>query len=258
MKKQAHVWYQVEKGENPRFSQMHIPIQINSLEDIILLDDQPGFMLLKAIINHPESSEAACAIANKYIPSILNKIAYFYDLRIGKSQLCSVDIVSVRSDGQEKILNTRNPTVEDHESIRIVNVLTVSPDKLTALLKMPFHRLGDTYYKQYRIAIQSKDVIAEYMFLYSILLQIFGDKQKKVDKFIQSAQPDVKTFKKLIRIREEIETIYTKLRNEIAHVRRGKTFEQTIEEVNQHLLSLRELTKKAIEGKIGKCLKNQG
>jgi len=51
--------------------------------------------------------------------------------------------------------------------------------------------LGAQYFNLFRFALQSPDPVTRFMFLYSILLVMCGDSQKKVDKFIQKIDPNV-------------------------------------------------------------------
>ena len=86
------------------------------------------------------------------------------------------------------------------------------------------------------------------MFLYAILLREKGPGQYKVDSFIKSADPHVSMrasnnpHAKL----GAMETIYTKLRNELGHVCPGRSFEDTRREMAQNTPKLLDLVKKAI------------
>ena len=59
------------------------------------------------------------------------------------------------------------------------------------------------------------------MHLYAILLSLFNDKQKNVDSFVASIEPSVEQTQMPGRAAGMLETIYTRLRNELAHKRQG-------------------------------------
>ena len=101
-----------------------------------------------------------------------------------------------------------------------------------------------SYYFMFCIAMQSEG-IGRYLLLYLILLTHFNDSQKDVDTFIRQEEPGVlqspRPDKENIR-----ETVYTRLRNEIAHSRSGASQSQTAEEIYTHTSKLISLVKSLI------------
>jgi hypothetical protein len=97
----------------------------------------------------------------------------------------------------------------------------------------------------YAAAIQQEDPIARYMFLYNIVLTINVDKQEVVDQRIMSI--DATTPQTSSPWRSAVkETVYTRLRNQVAHKRSGADLETTSKEIRKWESSFRSITKKLI------------
>lgn len=95
-------------------------------------------------------------------------------------------------------------------------------------------------------ARRSGSPVEEFMHLYNILLMLFNDRQDDLDSFIvteDSAVPQTPSP----RVSGRTETVYTRLRNELAHQRAGVVIDQTKAEMAQVLGDLIALTKRAIE-----------
>jgi hypothetical protein len=105
---------------------------------------------------------------------------------------------------------------------------------------------GEHNYGLFRSATQATSAVEEFMFLYHILLMIHRDSQIVADKFIVSEDPTVpqtpQPHKPAV-----METLYTRLRNEVGHTRPGVNLDATKSEMAARLSGLRALTKRAIE-----------
>ena len=97
----------------------------------------------------------------------------------------------------------------------------------------------------YSSAIKQEDPIARFMFLYNIILTLSGDKQANVDENILSVAPDTPQTASPVSTAIQ-ETVYTRLRNEIAHNREEAEFESTSSEVNQWVSFLGAITKQLV------------
>ncbi len=124
--------------------------------------------------------------------------------------------------------------------------------ELVRLLKQPPAR-PDLFFA-YRFAVNQSDPVARFMFLYSVLLQLIQDlrqlqqdpAQKQVDEFICQEMPEVEMRKPPSRSgKTDDETVYTCLRNEVAHIR-SATPERTRREIQENLPTFQKLVKKAI------------
>lgn len=106
-------------------------------------------------------------------------------------------------------------------------------------------------YTLFRSATNNEDIVAKYMFLYMVLLLIHRDKdneecQKEVDKFIRSKFPKEKHEYKEWDDTKRTETIYTRLRNQVAHYR-GVKPEVTRKQMKEKIDELIKLVKMSIE-----------
>lgn len=97
----------------------------------------------------------------------------------------------------------------------------------------------------YSSAIQQEDPIARFMFLYNIILTLSGDRQAEVDRNIRFLAPDTPETPSPIKKNIQ-ETIYTRLRNEIAHNRVGADFGSTSNEVGQWVSELGRITRELV------------
>ena len=101
---------------------------------------------------------------------------------------------------------------------------------------------AESYYSMFRVAMQTYG-IGRYLLLYLILLTHFGDSQSRLDAFIRQEEPGVPETPNPIRAGAK-ETIYTRLRNEISHLRLGTSQIATRNEIEQLTPSLILLVKK--------------
>lgn len=97
--------------------------------------------------------------------------------------------------------------------------------------------VGDLRMNLFRSALENRDPVARFLSLYNILLVLHRDDQQRVDRFIAQREPAVPQTQSPHRA-TVIETIYTRLRNEFAHARRGSSFELTRTEMDQNLHGL--------------------
>jgi hypothetical protein len=135
-------------------------------------------------------------------------------------------------------------------STRVVVVPGIDPAQLKAKLEQASPP-GEHYYAFFREAQQSLSPVEEFMHLYHILLwlcnqQYQDEKQKRVDDFIKSEDPAVPQTPDP-RDPSVKETVYTRLRNELGHKRKGVDLDRTKNEMGCWLPRLVALTKRAIE-----------
>ncbi|MBU5268910.1 hypothetical protein [Clostridium cochlearium] len=176
------------------------------------------------------------------INDILNKIAF--------------KGFDVSSDPQIKEIsfnNTTNTSTSIGCSVKICSSNDVQ-QKLKEEIETE-RTYNNYYYEMYRSAIKNKDVVARYMFLYNIILQICNDKQNRVDAFIVDKigadRSEYKSGPICNKKGEHIkETVFTRLRNEVGHARKGTNADATRVEMNMKVDELSELVRKAIVEKI--------
>ena len=185
--------------------------------------------------------EDAEDIAKPIVVSIIDRLAFELDVSIGDPRLSGA---TVPKDASASAIRTMTSMPV---SWRVL-APDVVPDaarrhEIEAILEQPYSR--PDLYSAYRFSCNQSDAVARYMFLYNILLQLHNDSQTQVDDFIRREEPAVAQSPSP---RSGMETIYTRLRNEVGHRRPGVTPEQTRTEMESKMTGLQELTKRAISG----------
>lgn len=96
-------------------------------------------------------------------------------------------------------------------------------------------------------ALGLTDPLSKFMALYSIVLTLCNDRQEDVDRFVLATQPNV-SINSPYKPRKlgTQETLYTRLRNQVGHVRPETTIESTRSEMQENLNGRVEITKKSI------------
>ncbi len=222
-----------------------MPIEVSSphpaAEKIVLKAQDDERMNIVFHLTDVFDFEEAAAIANAILPSIINRLAFYRNVPIGEPYSMGGTLPKDASGSSYTVRSDRLLMWD-----QAVPVLTLGDDKrqeLARLLEQPYthHHL----YSAYRFAGNQKDHVARFMFLYNILLQLNSDKQQQVDYFIRSEMPSVPQSPRPDRT-NMIETVYTRLRNEVGHRRPGTTPEQTHKEIQDNVVAFQELVRTAI------------
>lgn len=200
---------------------------------------------LNFIVNTPVSLEQACSYTREIAERVLDVLTWFYNKKFGRLSLENQYLESIDENGNKITTISINAgigmgveiiplTRVEFLDTNLIKVINLSCDRKRILCK------------QFRFAVQSDDAVTRYMFLYNILLQVHNDKQEEVENFIRKQEPAVQDSQspRFPKIRE---TIYTRLRNEIAHLRSNATLETTSKKIEYKVQDLQYLVKKAIE-----------
>jgi hypothetical protein len=185
--------------------------------------------------------EEATVIANPILHSIVNRLAFHRNVPMGEPRFIGGSLPKDAS-GSSHMVRIDRLLLWDHTA----SVLTLGKDtcqELARLLEKP--DMHEPLYSAYRFAGNQKDHVARFMFLYNILLQLKDDKQQQVDNFIRSELPSVPESPRPDRP-NKMETAYTRLRNQVGHVRSGTTSEQTRKEIEDNVTAFQELVRTAI------------
>jgi len=103
--------------------------------------------------------------------------------------------------------------------------------------------------KRLNFAVGLPEPIGRFISLYQLLLSVEGDKQCKVDQRILEFDPTTSRTPSE-RSSKTFETLYTRLRNELAHVRKTATIFSTHKEVQLHLARFECIVKSIIRKKV--------
>lgn len=107
---------------------------------------------------------------------------------------------------------------------------------------------NNRFFYLYKSAMQVEDCAARFMFLYSILLQVFEyskKPQEEIDNFIRSYSGNEVLERKSTKHAFN-ETIYTWLRNQMGHTQQNSKISLVRNEIQLHISGLEEIVKKAI------------
>lgn len=186
-----------------------INIKNQYITSIVIIQERDNLGLNTIIkfnlIDEIKSIEEAKAVTHKLLEGIINNIAValggfigipeFYESKIKFSTQkqcdlkCSLEVAS----GEEIIKKIKNQIEKSNDS-------------------------NNYYFSLYRYSLNFRDEVARFMFLYSILAQLKGPSQRKIDKFIREQEPSViELISEDSRKKGEKETIYTYYRNQVGH-----------------------------------------
>jgi hypothetical protein len=177
-------------------------------------------------------------IAKNILDSIIDRLVFKLDRSIGQPHLSGLCL--------PKDASGSSYTATSHlASLWSVASATITPgpesrQELARSLEQPSAR--PDLYSAYRFAVSQSDPVARFMFLYNILLQLHNDKQPQVDDFICGEVPEVPTS---LSPKGRMETVYTRLRNEVGHARETPP-KLTRKGIQENLSAFQKLVKTAI------------
>jgi hypothetical protein len=220
---------------------IEISYSLPTVEKLSLETQEGGWIKIDFHLSNMFAIEDAEDIAKPILRSIIDRLAFELDVSIGEPYLRGA---TLPKDPSASVYTT---TASLPVSWRVL-APDVIPDatrrrEIAMLLEQPFSR--PDLYSAYRFALNQSDAVARYMFLYNILLQLHSDAQRQVDDFIRQEEPNVPQSPNPLNA-NVMETVYTRLRNEIGHTRAGTTPEQTRSEMEDHIAALQTLVKTAI------------
>lgn len=225
------------------------PIEISHLhpavEKIILEAQADEQITIVVHLTNIFDFEQAKDIGKEILPPIVDRLAFYRDVSIGELR-CTGG--TLPKDASCSSYSTRtNLGILWANAILNYTLDAGARQKLASQLEQQTTRVD--LYAAYRFAISQGDALARFMFLYNILLQLCGDDQKDADKCIRNHEPNVDESlsgdpkKKAQGVKE---TVYTRLRNEVGHRRRGTTPEKTRSEIRTNVAAFQKLVKTAI------------
>lgn len=188
--------------------------------------------------------EDGTAIATKVNTAALNRISFFHRIAIENGQ--STDAQFSPLDPQPGVHLVAAPgklVITGYPTMLVVGIPA-------ARLKTELEQAsppGERNFGLFRSARQSMSPVEEFMHVYHILLMLCSDRQADVDAFIVGEDPAVPRTPDPRMGPMVMETVYTRLRNELAHPRVGVNLDNTKTEMADRLGGLIALTKRAIE-----------
>jgi hypothetical protein len=188
------------------------------------------------------SKDNALSVAHEVTEVTLDRIGFLHRIAIGIGECTDTALTEISPQPGMPVAEPGRYTIIGYPVTAIVGL---NPVRLKAQLEnVP--QPGQQYFALYRAARQSTGPIEEFMHLYHILLMLCGDDQGSVDAFIRSRNPLVQQSPSPHKPKV-METVYTRLRNEMAHPRKGVDLNGTKEEMANRLGDLIAITQEMIE-----------
>lgn len=185
----------------------------------------------------------AIGLAHDAVCKLLDYLCLFFLVKIGKPYQISISLP--QKEKSEVYLIVHNI----YQINLIENIqLQYSPsaeclDLLKIQIKDHWNHHG-IMVKLFRNSLLSADPVTRYLLLYNVLLFANSDKQKELDKSILTIDSSIETTPSPRDNKPE--TIFTRLRNEIAHARNGVAYQQTISEIKEHLSKFTDIVKQVV------------
>jgi hypothetical protein len=202
-------------------------------------------ILSAAHLDLVSTSEEGEAIATKVHRSALDRICFFYGITIENGRMIHSEFSPVVPPAAGGTQITPPVAAVAVFGAQVKIRVALDPPGL----KMKLEQVtppGERGFPLFRSALQSASPVEEFIHLYHLLLMFLGDAQKNVDAFVLVEEPgvDVRPHPFWPGVNE---TLYTRLRNDLAHPDRGANVEHTKAEMTKHLDKLIAMTKRAIE-----------
>ena len=235
-----------EAGKGLKFP----PVEFNPKKpgvDRVEIKSPKGNEILTAVhLAAVTDEEMAKSVASKVHSVALDRISFLHGIAIDKGKMIFSALHPVNPI-LDSVFSARGYGRRFRAKARPVIVLSDSS------LKQKLEQeslVGEKNFGLFRSALSSESWVEKFMHLYNLLLMFFDDEQQgaqgRLDDFVRSENPRVQQTPHP-RFPGVYESVYTRLRNEFGHHRRGVNLDQTMEEMKNNLGGLIALTKRAIE-----------
>lgn len=193
-----------------------------------------------------DSRERVESVVAETIHEILDKIAFQFQVTIGEPYIRGYSITANHVDGLKEIVG-----VNLHVRCEAKCTLKPGPESIGRLRELleSDTPLVDGAISFFRFSLRQTNPVARFMLLYNILLSLNGDNQAKLDNFLISMKPQVEVKPsphKKWKSSNLYETVYTRLRNEIGHARKGAVPRETAKEIESHISDFQSIVRNAI------------
>lgn len=221
--------------------QIEVPSQEPKIRDIKLERSGQAPLTAQFSLIDVFNADEAKDIIRPVLESILNRLALEFDISVGEPQLSNLSLPqdesasSIWVESQFPLLRvvTRQDVTPENEKLEQLSATLGAPLKQPAL------------YSAYRAAVNQEDAVTRFMFLYGTLLQLVGDNQQYANDFIRKEEPRVPSTPRPDKPKI-LETTYTRLRNEVGHVRPGVSPAQTRSEIESSVTNFQKIVKAAL------------
>lgn len=220
------------------------PIELSgrvSSIDKIKIKIEKEFLFITFFVNNVFCEDEALSLTRDGVELIASRISFELDCQIG----------DLWCNGYSLPKKDENRHVSASSLLVSCNIVgaTVKPgikkiQKLKAFLEEP-SKDSDRYLSLFRFSLNQTDSITRFLFLYNLMLLLNGDKQEDVDAQILIINNNTPVTQSPIRL-GKMETIYTRLRNEVAHCRSNVDQTKTAKEIQQNVSVFQNIVRKSL------------
>jgi len=189
------------------------------------------------------SHDSGRAFATKVNTTVLNRIAFHHNVAIENARITGDQFSPLNPQPGVLAVAAGAYALTGGAARMVVGIPSAQLKSMLEKASLP----GEDKYGFFRSARQSMSPVEEFMHLYNILLIIYTDSQADVERFIVSEDPAVSRTQHPLKAPGVMETVYTRLRNELGHKRPGVSLDNTKSEMANQLGGLIALTKRAID-----------
>jgi len=199
-------------------------------DEIKLNTDAEGQLILELSVDGLYSGEEMHEELVHEIRRILGLIGYEFNATIGDIQFASSRLPKRNGNGIDTVIYPGAIMIDRlEEEIEPKNEMLQTMK--SALESEETYK--ERFYPMYTFSNSQSDPVTRFMFLYNLVLSLCNDDQKNVDSTILSIEPNTPVSKSPRNNCDE--TIYTKLRNEVAHVRAGSSYGNSVTEIKSNV-----------------------
>lgn len=225
------------------FEEINIQLSDETIERVTIKANE-NKLHISFFTQSVESRENALRVVEGWIEPIIDRISYETEIPIKAHQLSGISFPQVIS---EKIVDfisliTMGIPIEFKMTTILADVNRENlANSISQVSNEVLPELG-----LFRFALAQENSVAKFLFLYSVLLILYGDRQANVDSYIRRVEPTIQENSSPHNPNAR-ETILTRLRNEVAHSRQGATGDKIVEEMNLIMPTMVRVVKVAIE-----------
>ncbi|KAA5539776.1 hypothetical protein FYK55_23555 [Roseiconus nitratireducens] len=228
---------------NPiEFDEVQVTDDRDEVDLLLIRADSARGITVSVRISDVSTEIDGVAIARNAADALLDTLAFERRLPIGQPRLIG-----------QSFEQTDPPDETHHISAGVTLHMSCSATTLTRVDGTTIAdqlsnsaAASDIHKQMFRSAIRSGGSTERFMHLYNLMMMLFGDHQGRVDRFIQQNEPNVALTQSPHLKTGVMETVYTRLRNEISHHRQGVDLELTKQEMSNHVGRLSEHVRGAI------------
>lgn len=229
------------KGNGLKFESFEFNSNEAGVEKVEVVGQNGDEIRTTVYLNSVASHDEGRALAAKVTKKALDRMSIRHNLAIEKTRMTEDQFSPLNS--KPGVLEVAVGSFVCCAELTGKLVLGIPPAELKAELEKP-SLPGEDNFGLFRSALQSTSPVEAFMGLYQILLMLY-DEQTKVDEFIRRKDPTVPQT--CIPHKKAMETVYTRLRNELGHKRTDVNLDKTKAEMASRLGSLMALTAQAIQ-----------